>query len=336
MLLEFVGGDNMISLNFHSKLAPHMTSLVNQKRALGYKYESQVIVLKKFDTMCVEQFPNECTVTRDMLDVWAIKQPMESSGTLRNRVTVISHLAQHMVALGIDSYIYPTNELPKEPKYIPYIFSKDELTSFFRQVDCCHFSPEVPNRHLIMPVLFRILYCCGLRVREVLNLELADVDLRKGILFIRKSKNDNDRLVPMSPELTKICQNYACKVHKNKILHKYFFPSPNENMISYMNIYSNFHRFLSKAGIPFGGKGKGPRIYDFRHTFAVHCLRNIVLSGKDIAVYHQALKTYMGHSFFKYTAYYLRLTNDMFPDVREKMESYYQLNFSDGGDIYDE
>ena len=121
----------MISLNFHSKLAPHMTSLVNQKRALGYKYESQVIVLKKFDTMCVEQFPNECTVTRDMLDVWAIKQPMESSGTLRNRVTVISHLAQHMVALGIDSYIYPTNELPKEPKYIPYIFSKDELTSFF-------------------------------------------------------------------------------------------------------------------------------------------------------------------------------------------------------------
>ena len=93
-----------------------------------------------------------------------------------------------------------------------------------------------------------------------------------------------------------------------------------------MNIYTNFHRFLRKAGISYGGKGKGPRVYDLRHTFAVHCLRHLVLSGKDIAVYHQALKTYMGHSFFKYTAYYLKLTTDMFPDIREKMEVYYKLN----------
>ena len=91
-------------------------------------------------------------------------------------------------------------------------------------------------------------------------------------------------------------------------------------------IIVHFHRFLRKAGISYGGKGKGPRVYDLRHTFAVHCLRHLVLSGKDIAVYHQALKTYMGHSFFKYTAYYLKLTTDMFPDIREKMEVYYKLN----------
>ena len=41
----------------------------------------------------------------------------------------------------------------------------------------------------------------------------------------------------------------------------------------------------------------------------------------------------MGHSFFKYTAYYLRLTNDMFPDIRQKIEAYYQLNIGDGGDF---
>lgn len=102
------------------------------------------------------------------------------------------------------------------------------------------------------------------------------------------------------------------------------------------NLYSNFRRFLYKAGISHGGKGNGPRIYDFRHTFAVHSLRRLILSGKNPAVYHQALKTYMGHSFFKYTAYYLRLTNDMFPDIREKVTAYYRLHFSDGGgDIHD-
>lgn len=52
-----------------------------------------------------------------------------------------------------------------------------------------------------------------------------------------------------------------------------------------MNICTNFHRFLRKAGISYGGKGKGPRVYDLRHTFAVHCLRHLVLSGKDIGIF---------------------------------------------------
>lgn len=325
----------MSAFDFQSNLAPHMAGFVKQKRAIGYKYEMQISILKRFDSLCVERFPKECTVTRDMLDVWAFKRPMEAPGTLRNRVTVIAHLAQYISSLGIDAYIYPTNELPNEPKYIPYIFSEDELVRFFRQVDCCHFSHQAPNRHDIMPVLFRILYCCGLRPGEVLRLEMRDVDLERGVLLIRKSKNDNDRYVPMSHELAERCRIYAAKVHKAGTLHKYFFPAPDEGMISSMNIHSNFRRFLQKAGISYGGKGKGPRVYDFRHTFAVHSLRNIVLSGKDVAVYHQALKTYMGHSFFKYTAYYLRLTNDMFPDVRQKMETYYQLNFESGGSSHE-
>ena len=95
-------------------------------------------------------------------------------------------------------------------------------------------------------------------------------------------------------------------------------------------LYSNFHRFLRKAGISYGGRGKGPRPYDFRHTFAVRTLKRMVLSGKDPETYHQALKTYMGHSFFKYTAYYLQLTKDMFPDIRQKIESRFQSLYERG------
>ena len=325
----------MGALSFRSRLAPYMIGLIEQKWALGYKYTAQNKILQKFDLLCVERFPENSTVTKAMLDVWAVKGPAEAPGTLRNRVTVISHLAQYIASLGLDAYIYPTNKLPKEPKYIPYIFSEDELSRFFRQVDCCHFSSETPNRHLIMPVLFRILYCCGLRPGEVLRLEVGDVDLENGVLLVRASKNDNDRYVPMSCELAEACRKYAATVHYDGTAHKYFFPAPNGGTIPSMNIYTNFHRFLRKAGISYGGKGKGPRVYDFRHTFAVHCLRHLILSGKDIAVYHQALKTYMGHSFFKYTAYYLQLTNDMFPDIRGKMEAYYKLNVDGGGLCYE-
>lgn len=315
---------------FNSKLASYIIGLIEQKRALGYKYNEQIKLLQKFDVFCSERFPNESTITRDMLDIWGAIRPYEQPGTMRNRVTVISHLAAYMVSLGQDAYVFPTNECPKEPKYIPHIFSEDELCRLFRQIDCCHYSPEVPNRHLIMPVLFRILYCCGLRLGEVLRLEVSDVDLALGVLLIRESKNGNDRYVPMSEQLTERCRDYAEKVHGANTPYKYFFPSPDGKMISEMNIYTNFRRFLYKAGISHGGKGKGPRIYDFRHTFAVHSLKRIILSGKNLAVYHQVLKTYMGHSFFKYTAYYLQLTKDMFPDTRMKIENHYNEMFDTG------
>ena len=61
------------------------------------------------------------------------------------------------------------------------------------------------------------------------------------------------------------------------------------------------------------------RFHELRHTFAVNCLRNLVMSDKAMNAYYPILKTYMGHSFFKYTAYYLKLTRNMFPDICEKL-----------------
>ena len=330
MRADSFGGGIMRDFEFHSALGTHMADLIRRKRALGYRYDEGVRILKRFDGFCLERFPGETTVTKEMLDVWAVKRPCESPGTFRIRVTVVSHLALHMAALGLEARAYPTNELPKEPGYIPYIFSEDELRRVFRQIDCCHYSPEVPNRHLIMPVLFRILYCCGLRPGEALRLKTEDVDLEKGVLLIRDSKNGNSRYVPMSLDLTELCRKYASEVHETHPEYRYFFPSPSNGMISSMNLYSNFRRFLRKAGVSYGGKGKGPRPYDFRHTFAVHTLKRMVLSGENPETYHQALKTYMGHSFFKYTAYYLRLTKDMFPDIRQKIESRFRSLYERG------
>jgi integrase/recombinase XerD len=57
-----------------------------------------------------------------------------------------------------------------------------------------------------------------------------------------------------------------------------------------------------------------------RHTFAVHCLKRWVKEEKDLNVYYPYLRVYMGHTLFRYTAYYLRLTADLYPDITEKLE----------------
>lgn len=305
---------------FKSQLAPYIEGLIAEKRARGYLYYGQEKVLQRFDKMLVEQFPGAQTVTKEIAEHWAARRTYEKTATVRNRITPVSHLAVYMNRLGHSAFVFPTNTLGHELKYPAHIYSDEELEKFFCAVDTgCRYSPEVPFRHLAMPLLFRMLYCCGLRPGEALRLKVSDVDLQSGTLKILASKYDSDRLVPMSSSLQKMCCSYAEKVHKNSQGAEPFFPGYNGKPITNNNLNSNFRRFLYKAGISHGGRGKGPRIYDFRHTFAVNCLKQLVLSGASMNAYYPVLKTYMGHSFFKYTAYYLTLTQNMFPDICMKL-----------------
>ncbi|MDF2648659.1 MAG: putative phage-specific integrase [Paenibacillus sp.] len=84
--------------------------------------------------------------------------------------------------------------------------------------------------------------------------------------------------------------------------------------------YKNFRKFLWKARISHGGWGKGPRLHDFRHTFAVYCLRRWVLEGKDLKAYLPVLKTYLSHHSFSDTSEYSRLTAELYPDITAKVE----------------
>ena len=86
----------------------------------------------------------------------------------------------------------------------------------------------------------------------------------------------------------------------------------------YIKIFADF---CGGLGISHGGRGKGPRIHDFRHSYAVHCLKKWVEQEKDLTAYLPVLKTYLGHDSFAETAYYLRLTADVFPDITLKLET---------------
>lgn len=68
---------------------------------------------------------------------------------------------------------------------------------------------ECPYRHHIMPVIFRMIYICGLRPSEARLLKVADVDLENDILTINHSKKDNSRLVPMSDLLAECCRSFS-------------------------------------------------------------------------------------------------------------------------------
>ena len=78
--------------------------------------------------------------------------------------------------------------LPRPARYVPHIYTGQELAAIFAQSDRCRYSPEAPSRHLVMPVLFRTIYACGLRASEARLLRPGDVEVSAGVLQIRNAK----------------------------------------------------------------------------------------------------------------------------------------------------
>ena len=298
----------------------NLQSHIELKKALGYKYDTDAEHLMRFDRFMMQKYPNAKVLTKEIVLEWCNKRAYEAQANQLSRASIIRQFGKYLDSIGIKAYVLPKGYFPSKKKYVPYIFATEELTRFFAETDKCQYCYECPYRHLIMPIIFRMIYTCGLRLSEARLLKIADVDLENGVLTIHQSKKDKSRLVPMSKSLTERCRTFSKKVHFKSIGMHYYFPDRHDKPMTTVNVYHNFRRFLWHAKISHGGRGRGPRIYDFRHTYAVHCLKRWSEQEKDLTAYLPVLKTYMGHDSFYETAYYLHLTADMFPGITEKLE----------------
>jgi integrase len=313
----------MHNITYKGPFKDHVQNFVELKQAVGYKYDTEAHHLRRFDQFTAEKYPESAALTKEIVLEWCRKKDYEAQANQCARASIIREFGRYLESIGAKFYILPKGYYPTEPQYIPYIYTCAELTRFFAETDKCKYCYECPYRHHIMPVIFRMIYLCGLRVSEARLLKVSDVDLEKGILAINHSKKDNSRLVVMSDSLTERCRFYSKNVHLHPGSEDCYFPALEGKPMTLGNIYKNFRRFLWRARISHRGKGKGPRIHDLRHTYAVHCLKKWSEQEKDLTVYLPILKTYMGHDSFNDTAYYLRMTADVFPDITLKMETHY-------------
>jgi len=82
-----------------------------------------------------------------------------------------------------------------------------------------------------------------------------------------------------------------------------------------------FRQLLLQCGIPHAGRGKGPRIHDARHLFAVRVLRRWYQEGADLDAKLPLLATYLGHVNLSGTQRYLHLTAELFPEITARSEA---------------
>lgn len=314
---------NEKTFGFKSVLGNLIYGFIEEKRAVGYKYSKGSSLLRQLDTLAINEQLVETKLPKELVLLWTVKKPNETASTRNGRISIARGLAKYMVRLGYKAYIFPTAAITIDRySYVPYIFSESELKKIFTICDNFDVSPISPNRHLMLSLLFRILYGCGLRISEALNLKLSDVDLKQGTLFIRDAKFGKERIVPIAETLTRRCRLYIEKIHNFQPSDSFLFPSPFGGRYKEGTIYKLFRLILWKAGI--SHSGRGPRLHDIRHSYSVHCLKKWVLDNEDITNLLPYLSSYLGHVDLRGTQHYLRLTADLYPNIIASVEQ----NFS--------
>jgi integrase len=296
---------------YSSCFATFIEALIEQKHALGYLYDESMRILESFDRFCTERFPDETELSKSLCMSWAVRKDTEGNNGFRNRLMPVRELARYMNRIGGAAFVIPVNLAKKGSRYVPHIYTQEELRSFFEVLDCIPQKKNFPIRHLVIPTIFRMIYCCGLRPSEARKLRTENIDLLSGKIRILESKGHKDRIVVLADDVLQLCRRYNEKVCHFMPGRELFFPDSNGNLYTKKWIEKTFRVQWSKTNIPQAGENP-PRIYDFRHTFATHRLYQWMREGKDLTAMLPYLSTYMGHAQLSDTFYYIHLVPEFF------------------------
>ncbi len=302
---------------FVSGLATSIDSLLALKHAIGLPYQTSERHLRGFDAMCARNYPGQGVLTRQMAMAWAAGRPGEHVNTQLRRITPVRQLAKHMAGLGATAHVIPPGIPGKQIRYRPHIFTHNQLRAIFDAADRIQATPFGGQRQLIIPVIFRMIYCLGLRPGEARRLRRNDVDLTGGTVRIRESKGHKDRLVFMSTDLHDYCRRYDAAIGTHHPDRMPFFPNRQGGLYNSSTIDYWFPELLDAVGTAVvAAPDSPPRPYDLRHAHVIETINRWARAGQDPEALVPYLSLHLGHANPEDTWYYFHLAADFHPDLR--------------------
>jgi integrase len=309
--------------NYNSIYAPYFKSFIKMKQDLGVNILRTKWILLEFDKFFVSMGVRDLYITANLIDQWRKTRVNDVQRTIYTKYSVWSQFCKYMCNLGHECYIPRLPKAVSKGSFTPYIFSHKQMEDIFRTCD----SLRLHDKHMstilfVMPTVVRLMYGTGIRVSEALSLKNDDIDFDHHCIILRKTKNGEQRLAPLSDTLQKVIEEYVAnrnmmplpKVNAPK---GYFFISPSGNFCRAGSVYCWFRKVLAACGIQHIGNHQGPFVHSLRHTFAVHSLMKMTKSGYDLYFTLPILSTYMGHKSIGATEQYVRLTEEMYPELLE-------------------
>jgi len=287
-------------MTFKKDLQSDFQKLINFRESVGYAVATYKSSVPPFINFCGERYPNAVSITKEMVDAWIDFHPYNTVNSQAVFISMLRQYTKFINALGKKSYIPDDDYNLHRQRYIPYTFSDEELQKLFESIDSIKPRIHKFRRDIILPVLFRMMYCCGMRPSEPLHLLTEDVDLNMGDIYLRQTKKNKDRHIIMSEDMRQLCIKYDTMVGQRQ----WFFQRWDGTPFDTKWMTKHFHICWDNSGLVEHGN---PRPYDLRHAFASRNLIRWIDEGKDVMALMPYLSTYMGHSELNSTFYYIHL-----------------------------
>ena len=303
---------------FKSAFAPYFDSFLEMKGSLGFGTGNIKCLFRELDRFFLENGIADVHVRKEQIRAWQATRVNDHKKTLYHKFSILRQFCRYLVHLGKECYI---PGLPKNVKsdFVPFIFTREQIKLIFETGDKLVMSERYTKDCIIfaIPALLRFLYSTGVRINEAIHVKNEDVDLILKRIVLKKTKNQMQRLIPVNPSLFTVLKQY--EEYRNKMPlsgtsepDRFFFISSTGKPLSGYSVLRWFRKIVKDCRIQ---NSHAVRIHDIRHTFAVHSLVKMIDGGMDAYCSLPVLSIFLGHKKVESTEYYLRLTQEMYPDV---------------------
>jgi integrase/recombinase XerD len=313
--------------DFKSILKAELSDFLSLRKISKSKstYEHDRYILRIFDEYLNDISCINKNLTANQVSGW-IQTLKGKSSSIANMVIVVRIFLVHLNNYDINPYVPPIPKVCDD--YIPYIFSDDEMTRIFTIADSLQKIKPVKNTliHVECPMILRLMYGCGLRIGETLLLKMKDTDFDIGILALKNTKSDKQRIVPMHHSLIEILESYCMAMGIIGNPNARLFPTIQfQEPLSPASMHHKFNDILREADIFLPERKKhqrGPCMHCLRHVFVFKSFANLEKGGHRINDVIPYLSIYLGHDSLKETEKYLKFSSEMFPEAMELFEDY--------------
>lgn len=194
--------------------------------------------------------------------------------------------------LGQDTRYFDLQR-PKKTFNLPEVLSAEEVACILKA-----------TKNLKHKAILTTLYSAGLRMGELLNLNITDIDSKHMRIWVREGKGCKDRLTTLSPHLLALLRIYYQKYQPQK----YLFEGADGKAYSSTSVRKVLHRATQAAGIR-----KKIRPHTLRHSFATHLLEQ----GTNL----RYIQTLLGHNSPKTTQIYTHVSSKSMEEIKSPLDN---------------
>lgn len=284
------------------------------RRRLGTRFHDGARSLRAFVAFTDRE--RAVRVTTDVALRWAIGTGGSALVSAGARLRLIRGFAQWRRATDPETEVPPDDLLPvRYRRRPPYLYTDAEIGRLLQA------ARQLPSPRglsgLTYYTLFGLLVVTGMRISEVVSLQMADVDFAGAVLTIRRTKFGKSRLVPLDASAVAALARYA-RTRDQCVPQRFtcaFFVLERGAPITAWRARDIFVRLSGQIGLrmPVRGHryGHGPRLHDLRHRFAVRTLIDWYRGGANVESRLPALATYLGHVHVNETYWYLEAVPEL-------------------------